>query len=267
MKFLKFVLAVAVALLMGMVANAADFPSPMSPPRLVNDFAGIFTREQNAALEKKLVDFANESSTQIAVVTLSTLGGTPASSYAPQLFEKWGIGASADKNNGILILVKPKSMNERGEVFISVGYGLEGVVPDILAGRIVNNEMLPKFRNNDYYRGVDAAVDTLISLTRGEFTADQYMNQSEGLSLLAAFVVFIIMMVVVSIIAKKNNKGGGGGHTISSAGDTLLKGVILGSLLSGGRSGGFGGRGGFGGGGFGGFGGGQTGGGGAGGSW
>ena len=105
--------------------SAQDLPEPMSPRRLVNDFAGLLSDSQRQALERKLVDFDRETSTQIAVVTVDDLGDYAPSDFAQRLHDKWGVGREG-KNNGILVLVKPSVPGSRGEAYISVGYGLEG---------------------------------------------------------------------------------------------------------------------------------------------
>lgn len=150
----------------------------MSPPRLVNDFVGLLTSEQQNALEQKLEAFDRKTSTQIAVVAVDDLDGYAPGDYAQRLYDKWGIGRKG-KDNGILILVKPKTAASNGQVFISVGYGLEGVAPDITAGRIIDTEMLPEFRKGDYYAGIDRAATVLMKLTEGEFTADAYGKQGD----------------------------------------------------------------------------------------
>src|SRR5665647_2726784 len=94
-----------------------EFPARPEPPRLVNDFAGVLSAEQQASLETKLVNFNQKTSTQIAIVTVKSLSGYDPSDYAQKLAEKWSIGQKG-KNKGILILVKPKLANEKGEVFI-----------------------------------------------------------------------------------------------------------------------------------------------------
>lgn len=262
------------SLFVAVTAVAQSFPEPMRPARLVNDFAGMFTGGEQSQLEQKLVDFDRQTSTQIAVVTVADLEGIPASEYAARLFDKWGVGGDSKKNNGILILVKPKSVDQRGEVFIATGYGVEGAVPDALAGRIVDYDILPAFRQGQYFAGVDRAATTLMELTRGEYTADQYLAQHKekkmpaGLLLLGVIIFFGLFLGFTK--AGKAASENSGGRTISSAGD-VASAILLGSLLSGGHRGGSsgGGFGGFsgGGGGFGGFGGGFSGGGGAGGSW
>lgn len=246
---------------------AQQLPEPMKPARLVNDFSGILTAQQQQQLEQKLVDFDRNSSTQIAVVTVDDLQGYAASDYAGRLFDQWGIGG-AHKDNGILILVKPKSATANGQVFIATGYGLEGAVPDALAGRIVDYDLLPAFRQGDYYAGIDQATTTLIGLTRGEFTADQYLSQHETSpgAILAGFIVMAVFFGIFLIALRK--RAAKGGYTVTHDGGQAIPPIIIGGFGSGRGYSGGGGFGGFsGGGGFGGFGGGMTGGGGAGGSW
>ena len=253
--------------------SAQDFPEKPNPPRLVNDFSGFLKSDEIASLEGKLNGFARKTSTQIAIVVVPTLNGYDKADYAIQLAEKWGIGLKG-KDNGILILVKPKRGNERGEIFISTGYGLEGVVPDAIAKRIVEVEVLPEFKKGQYYTGLDNASNTLISLTEGEFTADEYeqAHAGGGNSLVGFFFFFVIIVVFSLITRAQRAKQYSMGHKTS-----FLTAFLLGSMMGSSHrghynnfssgSGGFGGFGGGGGGGFGGFGGGSFGGGGAGGSW
>jgi len=246
-----------------------EFPTRPEPPRLVNDFAGVLSSEQLSSLENKLVNFYQKTSTQIAIVTVKSISGYDKADYAQKLSEKWGIGQKG-KNNGILILVKPKVANEPGEVFVAVGYGLEAVVPDAVARQaLVGAELIPAFKQNDYFTGLDKSTDVLISLTSGEFTADQYVKsvrkggKSGGLG---GFFIIMVILIIVFVFRRGNGNSHGLGSTQS-----FLGGMLLGNMLGGrqgGSWGGFSGGGGdSGGGGFGGFGGGSFGGGGAGGSW
>ena len=107
--------------------QAQDLPEPMRPKRIVNDFTQLFSPQQQQALEQKLRNFNDTSSTQIAIVTVPTLQGYAPSDYAQRLAEKWGVGQKG-KDNGVLLLIKPKSRTEEGQVAIAVGYGLEGVI-------------------------------------------------------------------------------------------------------------------------------------------
>lgn len=242
------------ALLLAAATLWAQIPAPMQPARLVNDFAGLLTPDRQAALERKLVDFDRETSTQIAIVTVTDLAGYDGVDFAQRLHEQWGVGGRG-KDNGIVVLVKPRNDAGSGQAAISVGYGLEGVVPDITAGRIIDNEMLPAFREGDWYRGLDAATEVLMRLTRGEFTADEYAGGDSGV-IWAALFGFGFFVLIAMLIARSHRRGGGNGWGSNSGGGGWIP-PVMGGFGSG-RSGGFGG------GGFGGFGGGISGGGGAG---
>lgn len=244
--------------------SAQEIPEPMYPYRLVNDFAGVFSQTEQQALEQKLLAYNDSTSTQIYVVTVNDLHGYAASDYAFRLGEKWGVGQQG-KNNGAIILIKPKVGNSRGQAFIATGYGLEGRINDAYAGRIVRNEMIPYFAQNDYFGGTNAAIDTMIARLSGEFVADA-QEEEGGISLMAIIIMVIVFFVIVSIFSK------GGDQHIDGDGHSRGRGpVFFPPMTGGGRSsswggGGFG-RGGGGFGGFGGGGGGSFGGGGAGGSW
>ncbi len=250
------------------LANAQEIPERPNPPRLLNDYAGLLSTQQEQKIESHLVQFARETSTQIAILLVNDFGGTSREDFAFKVGEKWGIGQKG-KNNGIVVVIKPRIGNSKGQAFIATGYGLEGAVPDAVANRIIDHEMIPSFKQNDYYSGVVLATNRLMELTRGEYTADEYLDKTSGGGGLG-FVGIIIFFVVISFIMKS-----AGGHRRNSLGGSSLPFWLLMSMM-GGRSnsshgGSFGnfssGSGGFGGGGFGGFGGGGFGGGGAGGSW
>ena len=249
--------------LMSIGIFAQDIPDPMRPFRLVNDFANVFTSSERQALESKLISYNDTTSTQIYVVTVSDLGGYPASDYAFVLGEKWGIGQSG-KDNGLLILIKPKVGNSRGQAFVATGYGLEAYITDAFAGRILRDYMIPYFQHDDYFGGVNSAIDVVIAKMAGEFDADQ---SAEG----GGLPIWVIVLIFVAIFVIVTSSGGGdqnidrGGHHNSGGGPVFFPPVIRGGR-SGWGGGSFGG-GGFSGGGFGGGGGGRFGGGGAGGSW
>jgi uncharacterized protein len=247
-----------------------NIPNKPVPPRLVNDFAGFLSDGEKNMLEKKLVSFSDSTSTQITIVVIKDLNGYDKADYAQRLGEKWGIGKK-NLNNGLLILVKPKTQDSKGDVQISTGYGLEGAIPDLTCAQIVDNDILPAFRKGDYYGGLDKATSTLISLARGEYSADQYGKKiKKNPAKAAPFGIFIVLFIIIMIF---RNSGKSNHNNISRSGLPFW--ILMGMLGSGRNShdgswGGFSGGGGFGGGdsgGFGGFGGGSFGGGGAGGSW
>lgn len=253
----------------GNLLYAQDIPPRPEPPRLVNDFAGILTPEEAGRLEQKLVAYNDSTSTQIVVVIVKSLNGYDKNDFANRLGQSWGVGQKG-KNNGAVVLVKPKYPNEKGEASIQTGYGLEGAIPDVLAKRIVENEMIPNFKNGDYYKGIDAATTVMISLIKGEYTADAYAKKTKGKSGLVALLIPIIVLVIIFMMMRGSK---GNAHSVGKNLPFWTALWMLGSMggsnrghwnnFSGGSGGGFGG----GGGGFGGFGGGSFGGGGAGGSW
>jgi uncharacterized protein len=249
-------------------AYSQDIPERPVPPRLVNDYTGLLSSEEANNLERKLVAFNDSTSTQITIVIVQSLNGYAKADYAQRLAEKWGIGQKG-LNNGVLILVKPKTADSNGEVQIAQGYGLEGAIPDITCGEIVDYEILPAFRAGDYFGGLSNATNTLMSLARGEFSAAEYGNKakkSQGKGFPIGLIIFIVFLIFV--ISGKS--GGSNRRNISSGG---LPFWLLMSMMNSGRGshsgswGGFSGGSSSGGGGFGGFGGGSFGGGGAGGSW
>lgn len=226
---------------------------------LVQDYANVIDDEDEALLRQKLQAFNDSTSTQIMVVTVTDLCGYDKAEYTYTLGERWGVGQKG-KNNGIVIMVKPKEFGGRGEAFIAPGYGLEGVVPDAIAKRIVDIEMIPSFKTQNYYDGIQQATDVLMGLTSGEFTADQYAKPD-----FTKFIMPILLLVIVFgfvfISTVKRAKDYSLGHNIP-----FWTAFMLMNNSGRGNGGSFGNFG-SGGGGFGGFGGGSFGGGGAGGSW
>ena len=135
----------------------------MVPLRLVNDFTGFLSEDQQIALNNKLLDFNNQTSTQIYVVTYDDLQDYPIEEFADKLAEKWGIGQKG-KDNGLIILISPK--NHQHGITIQTGYGLEGAVPDAIAKRIIEKVIIPDFKQGNYYAGLDSATNVIMSLTR-----------------------------------------------------------------------------------------------------
>lgn len=262
MKHFRSIYRKAALILIGAVFASVLYaiPSRPQPQRLVNDFAGLFTSGQVSDLEKVLVAFDDTTSNQITVVTVKDLEGYEASEYATRIGLDWGVG-SEKFDNGVVLLVKPRLGNSYGEVFIAVGYGLEGAIPDAYAKRIVDQVLIPHLGEGDYYGGVVAACEVLMKLASGEISELRSDEEDDAFLIgFSIFIVIILFVIVVAIIAggKGNGKGGGG----SGGRRTIYTGPVVN-----GGFGGFGGgsNGGSFGGGFGGFGGGSFGGGGAGG--
>jgi uncharacterized protein len=125
---------------------------------MVNDFTGTLDPGWKSSIEDLCIKVRDETGAEIGVAVISDLQGITIEEYAVKLFEKWGVG-KADKDNGVLLLV---SMQER-KVRIEVGYGLEGVITDLEAGNIINDIIVPRFKENDYNTGVYDGVYALAS--------------------------------------------------------------------------------------------------------
>jgi len=237
---------------------------PPSPQRLVNDFAHAMTPDQISSLEQKLIAYDDSTSIQVAVVTFKTIGNNSIDDVALKILRNWGVG-NKKTNNGIVIL----AAIDDHKVFIATGGGMEESVPDITAKEIIENEVVPNFRQANYYRGFDLATDAIIKAAAGQYKAPEGYNKrgrgNSGGSILGVIIFIIIILVLIS----RGRGGGGRGGMMNRTG--FLPWMIASMLTNrggGGWSGGGGGGwSGGGGGGFGGFGGGGGGGGGAGGSW
>ncbi|MXP46103.1 methanol dehydrogenase [Altererythrobacter luteolus] len=267
-------LAIALGLLTAQPALAQDFPELTG--RVV-DAANIIPDDQEAALTAKLAALETQSQRQLVVATLPDLQGYDISDYGYQLGREWGIG-DAERNDGALIIVAPNERKTR----IEIGYGLEGIMTDALSSVIVNQQMLPRFREGDYAGGINAAADTIIQqLTLPEEEARAIATQaapersrSNGSIIdfpTIIFLGFFLFFIIIPMLRGKRGKRyrRNGTLTGSSIGDIILWEVGSAALRGGsrGRSGGGWGGGGFGGGGGFSGGGGSFGGGGASGGW
>jgi len=247
---------------------AQKIESKPNPPMAVNDFANLLAPFQKQALEQKLEAYNDSTSSAIVVITVPDLQGYDIAEVALKYLRDWGIGVKGE-NNGVVILVSKADHKAR----IETGYGMEGVLPDILAKQIIDERMIPFFKNNDYYAGFNNAVDAIIQAAAGEYQVDPNAQKNDKVTVGKIIPLVIIFLAIIFLFSGKG--GGGGGSYMSRKGSRSFLGgalpwFLLGNMLgSGGRSGGFGGDGGggFGGGGFGGFGGGSGGGGGASGGW
>lgn len=170
-KLFNLTLILAVGLVLFLSPHIFAYQNPGQPAGFVNDFAGVLDVSQKAALEQKLVNFEKETSNEIAIVFIKNLGGDYIENFAVKLFEDWKIGKSG-KDNGVLVLVAVEDRQMR----IEVGYGLEGALTDAQSSWIVRNIMAPAFKNNDFFSGVDGAVDKIIAATKGEYVPSERLN-------------------------------------------------------------------------------------------
>ncbi len=263
MKFLKFNILSFLFVVSVFIAEAQGIdkyiPAVPNPPKLVNDYLGVLSASQEDELEKKLVAYDDSTSNQIAIITIGDIGDYDISEFATALGRKWGVGGK-EFNNGIVLVVLIDKERSLRKVWIATGYGLEGAIPDITAKNIIENNIIPNFKANDIYRGLDEGTDNLIKAAAGEYKAPQGYadrNKKGSNGLLVGIFIIVLLIIIFS-----NFGGGRGGGMMSRRGyrrwdnTPSIWWFPSGGGGGGGSSGGFGG---FGGGGFGG--------GGAGGSW
>lgn len=233
----------------------------------VNDFENILTADQRATLDAYLTEFAETTSNEISIATLKLPQDETLEGYTYAVAEAWGIGGK-ENSNGVLIAVYPEARKIR----IEVGYGLEPVIPDIVASNIIDQYMTPAFRQGNYYKGIGDATQIIAKTAKGEFDTESlkknyYHRKYQPSQRQNPDEIFTIIIIIIFILFFVSRGGGGGGRGgRRRGGGTIYWGGGSSSGWGGGSS--WGGGGGFsGGGGFGGFGGGGFGGGGASGGW
>lgn len=291
----SLVLAILFLLVLLPGARAAQAPVP-ELKNWVTDTTGTLDSNTQAHLTQTLADLEKRKGSQIAVLVVPSTGDDTIESYARRVFDQWRLGRKK-VDDGILFVVAKDDRQLR----IEVGYGLEGAVPDLLAGRVIHEQVTPRFKQGDYAGGITAGVESLVKLVDGEALPPPVANSkadtnedSPAVMLLplavmtffmpaafAAFAagIFVALMfgsigfgiaaaVIAFVLSSIGRKFGAGGS--GSAARASRRGGVIGGLgggFGGGFGGGGGGFGGGGGGGMGGGGGGGSGGGGASGSW
>lgn len=147
--------------LFSLLTSAVSAQSLPKPTGRINDFANVIDPPTEAALDQRLDQLEQQTSSEIAVATVVSLDGMSVEEYASRLFKEWGVG-QAKQDNGVLVLVAP---NER-EMRVEVGYGLEGVLPDGLAGQVIREHFTPHFRDGDYSGGIRDGVSRVADIVQ-----------------------------------------------------------------------------------------------------
>ncbi len=230
---------------------------PEKPDSWVTDFAGLLSDGQKNRLNSKLNALEKETSTQIFVGIFDRI---PEKYYLEdfvvKLYEKWRPGRK-NENNGVLIAL----FTGDRRIKIEVGYGLEGALTDMQAGRVIEDYMKPEFKKGDYYAGLNSGIDVIISAVKGEYKIPVQSN-SKRKKRFNFTPLIVIFFIIISIL----RRFGGRGRTISGRGSRYSR-TTMGAPFIFFGGGGSGGSSSFGGGGFSGGFGGLSGGGGASGSW
>jgi uncharacterized protein len=227
-------LAIFLALLFLQASGASALDVPELRAR-VTDLAGILTAGQAAGLEAKLEELERTDSTQVAVLIIPSLEGESLEDYSLRVAEKWKLGRKGRDNGAILLI----AMKER-RIRIEVGYGLESVLTDARSAQIWRNEIVPRFREGDFYGGIDAGVTAIIQTVRGQYQPSPGDSESErrGSGNFGDFPIILLLPLfwIMSSIGKW------GGAVIGAIAGVLLPYSLMGHgwplLLAGGAVGG-----------------------------
>jgi uncharacterized protein len=232
---------------LGLFVSAFAKEIPKRPQGHVYDEAGILTPSQKSQLESMLLRYEDTTSNQIAVAIEGDLEGEDPFDRSIDIAEHWGVG-NAKKDNGVLLYIAIKNH----KLFIQVGRGLEGAITDALAGRIIDYEITPQFKQQNYFIGIQNGCVALMKAAAGEYKGTPKRTKKGKPAWM--IILLVIFIIIISIAGRRGGGRGGMG--------TYGRGGYIGGFGGGGWSSGGGG-----GGSWGGFGGGSFGGGGAGGSW
>lgn len=218
MRVLKYFFLFLFLLFVVLPALAQEFPKPTG---FVNDFAQILSSETRRTLDADLVSFERETTVEIAVVTVESLEGTTIEDYAVRLFEDWKIGKK-EKDNGVLLLVAPAERRVR----IEVGYGLEPVLTDAKAGRIIREKITLEFKKDNFDKGIVDSVEAIKKVVKGEEGVPFQMETRKPFWILLVFL--LLLVYVAGFLARTKDFWAGG---IIGVVFGFIAGAVLGSLL------------------------------------
>ncbi|MEZ4483818.1 MAG: TPM domain-containing protein [Syntrophotaleaceae bacterium] len=172
----------------------------------VTDRAGLISAATEQKLERALASFEDSDSTQIAVLTIPSLEGEALEEYSLKVAEGWGIGQKEHDNGALLLVAK----NER-KIRIDVGYGLEGKLTDLLTGRIIDNEISPRFKQGDFDGGIVAGVTAMVQAVRGEYkgTGSSSSERRRNPFGLLFFLLFLGPGLLRLFCPARGGRGGG----------------------------------------------------------
>lgn len=220
---------------------------PPAPQNHFNDYAGIVAPDAARKLNDELAQFERETSNQILVAIYPRMASNSSvEDYAVRVAQAWGVGGKAKSNGAVLFLFQ-----ESHDIRIVTGYGLEGALPDALCKQIVENEIIPRFRQGDFTGGVTAGVHAMLAATKGEYQGtgrtvrEGNRNGGRGLNGIG-FGVLALLIMLSSIFGRRRNVlyqrggrrglwlgpggfggggwgggGGGGGGTFSGGGGSF----------------------------------------------
>ncbi len=169
-----------------------------------NDYTNTLNQSELQTLNYRLQTYEDSTTNQLVMLMISTLDGYPLEDFSYEVAEKNKIGTEKNDNGALLFIAK----NDR-KLRIEVGYGLEGALPDALANSIIRNVIVPHFKRNEFYTGITAGIDAIISAIAGEYTADKDDSSDEDKSPFISTLIMIIFAILMFIFRGRRGKRGG----------------------------------------------------------
>ena len=224
--------------LLAITAHAAEVIPP-KPDRYFNDYAGVVSKEAAQRFNEQLAQFERETSDQIVVAVFPKMqSDSDIADYTQRVAQAWGVGQKARRNGVVLfVFVQDRKM------FIQVGYGLEGALPDITAFDITENRIKPQFRNNDYETGLAAGIDSILRAVRGEYkgtgkTVRETRGSEKGSVVVPNLLVFFFFIMFLFFVSRVIRRLGGYGYSSGRGGPIFIPTGGGGGWSSGGGGGG-----------------------------
>lgn len=200
----RYLVLIIVATTIAFIASAGIPPRPKNANELVYDYANVIDSANFQAISDSLKALQAYNRAQVVVLTVKSLDGMELEDYSLAVLRSWGIG-DKEKNNGVLILVKPKTgdgPSEKGKVRIETGYGAEGVLPDVLCKQLQTDSMIPAFKKGDYGLAIRRAVNAIVPSMKGEYPAEisSFLEDKKSDSRTAAILYGILYILVCGLI-------------------------------------------------------------------
>jgi len=180
---------IVAGLLAGAAGSSAQTPPP-APKAYFNDYAGVVSGDDARRLDAKLREFEKQTSTQVLVTVFPELPSPSMEDFTVRASASWKAGRK-ELDNGAVFFVFVKDRKMR----IETGKGLEGALPDILAGRILDEQVRPRFRQGDWAGGLEAGIDGIIAATKGEYTAPPPKKSTPPIVPLVILLVFVLLFL------------------------------------------------------------------------
>lgn len=217
-----------------MHSQGFEIPSKPKEQTSVYDYIKLLSSNEKNSLEQKLIKYSDTTSTQIVVAIINSTEGEDIGYLATNWAHKWGIGQEKEDNGVFVLLAK----NDR-KITIRTGYGVEHLLTDYTSRQIIEYNILPYFKQGNYYGGLNSGVETIFKVLKGEYKGTRKKRKGD---IDFGFIIFIIIIIIFFIIISNNRNNRGGGRHYRTDSRDIFDTIILSNS----------GRGGFGGGGFGG---------------